>query len=246
MISRHYFFPYCYLVLLIPLFLPGGAVFQLSAILVYALAAFLINRKVFLASLVVLLPSLGTFIPFSIIVQAAVCSSPGIQHGSFLTCVEYNSALILLKVGLTALVFFLAIANESKKSLADAVNNMWLPRTFRMIAITGGAMIEEFRRATSRVHLAFAARGSVSPSFNFRNIVSFPRMLGCIWASVLKMSADRLNEQWSQEKFWLRFVPINQSTEKNAVGYARTDILVLFLAVVIVAIYILTFFQQIP
>jgi energy-coupling factor transport system ATP-binding protein len=223
MMRRRYLFPYCYVALLAPLFLPGGAALQLGAILVYALVALRINRRLFVASLFVFLSSLGTFIPFSLIVQAAACSSPGIPREFFLTCVVYNSALNVLKVVLMTAVFFLAIANESRKTLADAINTMWLPRTFRMIAITGGAMIEEFRRTTGRVHLAFAARGSISPSFNVRNIASFPYMLGCIWASMLKMSADRLHEQWSQEAFWLQFVPVGLNTKKERSHHVYLD-----------------------
>jgi hypothetical protein len=202
------FFPYSYAVFLAPLLLDIATGLRALICGMCMVLALMIRREAFRNLGPILLASLSTLVPFLVVVQTAVCSSsgPSIQPPLF-NCVQERSLTVLVKVGLGLSVLVLAAANEWRGSLVATVNGMWLPRDFRIMVIVGGVMIGEFRKAMVRVHHAFTARGDAVPALSWRNLSALPGMLSCVWASVLKASAERLNAQWSSQEFWARFVP---------------------------------------
>lgn len=227
-IQRRYFFPYLYLTFLIPLFfgiatIPQALIFGICTTLALAIRWTIIRQ---LAP--VMLVSVVTLTPFLILVQGAVCSSGDLTSSlPIIDCVWQRSFEVLLTVGLGASVLLLAASNEWRGSLVETANSMWLPRSVRTIIIVAGVMISEFRKAMIRVHHAFSARGEAFPALHWRNLIALPRMLGCVWASVLKSSSERLDTQWSSQVFWDRFVPAEPRALSNSSTMAPSDLAVI-------------------
>jgi hypothetical protein len=58
--------------------------------------------------------------------------------------------------------------------------------------------------------------------------------LGCVWASVLKSSSERLEGQWSSQAFWDRFVPAGPQVVSDPLKMEMSD-----LAVMVAAAFVL-------
>jgi hypothetical protein len=201
-----YFFPLTYLIFLTPA--AAGLPLELKIIDFVSCFCFAIavgRRTVFrLASLLVV--ALFTLLPFLAFVQTAFCSSIDLHSSTMVSCIVTRSGAVLLNVGLLSSVFLMAVANEWRGSLVATVNGMCLPRRLSIMVIISGSMIGEFRRAMIRVHHAFTARGKALPSVSWRNLVVLPVMLGAVWASVLDGAVERINGQWSSDRFWTTYV----------------------------------------
>jgi hypothetical protein len=230
-----YLFPYIYLVFLVPVVPPSPHHTRIFAIFLSLALAATNNMRAIKRVVMLLCVAIGTLIPFLVLVQSAVCSSmPEVGSGVFSSCVIDRALHVLVSVGLLSAVFLLAAGHEWRGTLVATLNGMNIPRSVAMIAIIGGAMIGEFRRATAKVHHAFTARGWASPSASVRNIVIMPSMLGAVWAAVLDGIVDRIRGQWASDEFWERYVP-----PKTTLGSRQVvaDFAVLGGAVVVVGSY---------
>ncbi len=225
--SRRYFFPYIYLVLLLPLAVSLPVFVKATLLAVCLGLALAIRRDVARNLAPAILASLTTMIPLLIVVQSAVCSSSGLTTLPEFDCVKERSIEVLLKLGIGIAVLVLAASNEWRGSLLETSNAMWLPRSVRVMIVIAGVMVGEFRKATIRVQHAFAARGDVAPSFHWRNVIALPRMLGCVWASVLKLSAERINTQWSSPAFWDKYVPAGHELAGSGAKMSAADAVVI-------------------
>jgi hypothetical protein len=209
-------FPAIYLALLLPE-IPAVPVWvRAAAFGTSVLLALCINFRIVHRPATLLATSLLTLTPLVLVAQAAVCSSP-LYAGSnpFLTCVGSRSSAVLLNASLLSAVSLLATANEWRGSLVATINGLALPRMVRLMAIVSGAMIGDFGRAISRVHLAFTARGRAMPSIHWRNLLALPLMIGPIWAAVLDGVVERSREQWASDAFWTRYVPSDVRLERH-------------------------------
>jgi energy-coupling factor transporter transmembrane protein EcfT len=231
MMQRRYFFPYLYPIFMTPIFVSTPKSLQALILGICVALGFVIKRQAAWKFSLIVLTSLTTLFPFLVIVQTAVCSSPtiGTPHLTF-ECLSQRSLEVLLNLGLTASVILLAVSNEWRLSLVETANGMSLPRSIRTVIVLSGSTIGEFRKATLRVHHAFTSRGEAAPTFHWRNLVVLPRMLGCIWASVLRASVERLDGQWSSERFWDRFIPAHGKQAAKATFISLSDFAVIFAA----------------
>jgi len=201
-----YLFPAAYFVLLLVATLASSMNLKLFVVLTCLGLALLVNRHPVSRFLVLFVTALGTLVPLLVFVQSTICSSL-MPSKPLALCTIERSATVLLNVGLLTSIFILAAANEWRGSLVETVNGMYLPRNVRIMAIVSGAMIGEFRRAIIRVHHAFTARGEAVPAVSWRNFLALPSMLGVVWAAVLTGVVERINGQWSSDRFWARYVP---------------------------------------
>lgn len=206
--NNRYLFPLVYAFLLLPVVLDLPLSAKTGVLVACTALALFVNTRIFGRIFLLLVVALGTLTPLLIVVQSAVCWSPGTSLAPlFAQCVVPRSLIILLNAGLLSSAFLLAAANEWRGSLVTTVNGMWLPRNVRMVSIVAGAMIGEFRRAALRVHQAFTGRGEALPAISWRNMVVLPSMLGVMWAAVLNGAVGRMKEQWSSERFWETYAP---------------------------------------
>jgi hypothetical protein len=133
----------------------------------------------------------------------------------------------------------ISLANEWRGTTVATINGMFLPRTIRMTVLLANAMTTEFRRAMSRVHQAFTARGQAMPSLSWRNVVALTPMLGIVWGAVLDGVAERSHEQWASDDFWDRFVPSARAANLNLTA---ADLCVLALVISAVGLALLRLF----
>lgn len=230
-------FPLVYIALLAPLAFPDLPLeFKLALFLVCFCFGLLINAKIVKGVLPTILASLATLTPFIGIVQWAKCSSFEIIQNTVSQCVITETASVLVTFGLGTSVFLLAVTNEWRGSLLNSINGLRIPRSVRTISIVGSVLIGEFRKTMARTHLAFSARGQAYPSLHWRNFFILPAVLGCVWSAVLKMSADRLDLQWSSQTFWDKYIPHKISEVKTS----SFDLIILLIAFATIAFLILS------
>lgn len=236
MLTRRAPFPAVYLLFLLPL-LSSSAALKTAVLFGCPILALVISFRHAIKMLSVVATALATLLPLLFIVQASICTSPGafqISTGSFfLHCVTIRSTEVLLNVCMLSSVSLLSAANEWQGSLCETINRMTLPRSIRIMVIVSGAMIGGFRRAMYKVHHAFTSRGEAFPSFNWRNAVALPTMLGVAWASELNSVVSKVRGPWASEAFWERFVPA--SPNRRNMGYSMGDVLILIASITISA-----------
>lgn len=212
-----YLFPAIYSMFLLPLLFGWPGAIKVALALVCLCAALVINARFIRRIVILLLVGACTLIPFLALVQSAICSSEATTVGqTFERCVIGRSTGVLSNIALLSSAFLLAAANEWRGSGLATFNGMRLPRSVRIMAIVAAAMIGEFRRAMTKVHQAFTARGEATARLTLGNFVMLAPMLGVVWASVLDGLVDRLRGQWSSERFWDRFVPVRASESRCA------------------------------
>jgi hypothetical protein len=239
MMRNRYLFPGIYAVFLLPSLLGSSVEAKVAVLIACPSLAFVINLRPIVRILVLLLTALCTLVPFLLLVQSVVCSSPTYSAPeSLVHCITQRSLAVLLNVCVLSSAFLLATANEWRGSLVATINRMCLPRSVRMMAIVSGAMIGEFRRSIIRIHQAFTARGQAMPSINWRNLIVLPSMLGAVWAAVLNGVVERVRGQWASDGFWERYVPAVRQAD---VRVALPDIAVLGAGVLVIGVLLAPF-----
>lgn len=236
MLKNRYLFPAIYVALLLPAILGSSTNIKAVALCACLSLALIVNLRSIVRIGLLLLTAFCTLIPFLLLVQSAICSSHQTILLSLGDCVIQSSVAVLLNVGSLSAVFLLATANEWRGSAVETINGMAIPRTVRTMAIVSSAMIGEFRRAMTRVHQAFTARGEAMPSISARNLIVLAPMLGAAWASVLNGVVERTKEQWSSEAFWERYVTARR---QQSATIALSDLSVLGLSGIVIVLMLL-------
>jgi hypothetical protein len=232
-------FPLIYASLLLPVAQQQNHVVRIAVLAASPALALLINFRLAVRVITVLAVALLTLIPLLVLVQGAMCQSPGqVAQRSLVECVSLRLLTVVPNVGMLSATLLLAAANEWRSSLLATVNGMYLPRSIRMVAIISGAMVGEFRRAIVRVHQAFTGRGEAAPSVSLGNLLVLPFMLGCVWAAVLSGTVERMRGLWSSEVFWATFVPADPDVRRGT----RSDIAVLGVCAVVITSSVWAYF----
>ena len=227
---RH-IFPYVYVAFFVPL-LAGQETFLLAGLAgIYLLICLLIKPPVVRFAAPLLLASFVTLTILTGIVQGAACSSAAMSPvESIWGCIWRETAVVVSRVALVTSVLLLVLSNEWRQSLLSSVNGLRLPRQVRMIAALGIVMAGDFRKALSRVHQAFTARGDAGPGFSWRNAIALPSMLATAWASVLNIMSERMQNQWASEIFWESVIPRNPADSLQGYRSPTHDLVICALA----------------
>ena len=192
----------CIALILVAVF--GGESVRLTITLSCIVVALIRNKQVVASMMQLMCLTLLTFIPFLLIIQSSICSTGGIP---IVECSLARATPIFAKVISIFALTLLVIAYTWRGNVLRTVNALTLPRPVRIMVVISSAMVGEFRKAMFRVHHAFTSSGQASPSMHVRNILVLPRILAGVWASVVWVVDERLNQHWSSDTFWDHFIP---------------------------------------
>lgn len=227
-------FPHIYILFLTPLFVGDLTKVKVATVMLSVILSFTISPLMVRTMGALIFTSLLTLLPFLLVVQGAVCSGgTGNDIANTVNCAAQASLNVMLNLGVAVSALLLASANEWRGSLLDTVNGLRIPRSLRMMFVVSGVMIGDFRKAMSRVHHAFTARGEASPSFSISNVTVLPRMLACTWAAVLSLAAERLSNNWSAPSFWDAFIPPSDQMSVPIARSVRQDVAIIAVSITI-------------